>query len=289
MRSLRAKRVLITGAAQGIGRETALRFAREGAALVLVDLQSETLGNTVDELRQAGTVTHGYQLDVTDFDAIELLRQQIAAEVGTIDVLVNNAGTVYGGPFLDVPWAKHLQTYRVNTLGLVAMSHAFLPQLIAQPESHLVNIASACGLVGLPFGSTYASSKWSVIGFSESLRLELKKQGHRHVGVTSVCPSVVNTALFRGTTPPKTTRVLQPAYLADRIVRAVLANRAFVMEPALVRLSPLLRGLLPLRVFDWLSEVFGTTTAMATWAGSTKSELQHPATNAPRELEASRK
>ena len=88
---------------------------------------------------------------------------------GPIDVLVNNAGLVFGGAFLDVPLERHLTTYRVNTLGLVAMTHAFLPDLMAGRDGHVVNVASASGFIGLPFGATYASSKWAVLGFSELL------------------------------------------------------------------------------------------------------------------------
>ena len=131
-----------------------------------------------------------------------------------MDVLVNNAGIVHGGPFLDVPVERHLATYRVNVLGLVAVTHAFLPDLIASADSHLVNIASASGYIGLPHGSTYASSKWAVIGFSESLLLELELHGHRHVHVTTVCPSYVTTGLFDGARAARTTSLLSPERLA---------------------------------------------------------------------------
>lgn len=274
MRTLRGKRVLITGAAQGIGRQTALRFAREGADILVVDLRREQLPAVTAEIEALGVNAHAYVLDVTDFDSIPELRQRILADVGPIDVLINNAGTVFGGAFLEVPWEKHALTYNVNTLGVAAMAYYFLPDLISRPEGHLVNIASAAGLVGLPFGSTYASSKWSVIGLSESIRLELKRLGQGHVGVTCVCPSVVNTTLFAGTTPAKTTKVLDPAFLADRICAATLANKPFVMEPFLVRMTPLLNGILPQRLRDWMFDWFGASRAMETWQGHTKGELE---------------
>lgn len=274
MRTLRGKRVLITGAAQGIGRQTALRFAREGADILVVDLRRDQLPAVTAEIEALGVKAHAYVLDVTDFDSIPELHDRIQADLGPIDVLINNAGTVFGGAFLEVPWDKHLLTYNVNTLGVAAMAYHFLPDLIARPEGHLVNIASAAGLVGLPFGSTYASSKWSVIGLSESLRLELKRLNKGHVGVTSVCPSVVNTTLFAGTTPAKTTKVLDPAFLADRICQAVLKNKPFVMEPFLVRLTPFFNGVLPQRVCDWMFDWFGASRAMETWQGYTKSAIE---------------
>jgi all-trans-retinol dehydrogenase (NAD+) len=177
---------------------------------------------------------------------------------------------VHGGPFIDVPLERHIQTYGVNTLGLVAMTHAFLPDLIASSEGHLVNISSASGFIGLPFGATYASSKWSVIGFSESLRLELDTLGHRHVGVTTVCPSYVSTGLFDGARPPLTTRFVTPEKIAALTVAAIKSNRAFVLTPWLVKLTPLLKGILPRRLFDMVTGLLGATGGMQDWKGRTK-------------------
>ena len=115
-------------------------------------------------------------------------RERINADGGPIEVLVNNAGTVFGGYFLDVPLDRHLTTLAVNLLGVVIVTHAFLPDLIDRPDAHLVNIASVAALRRRVRGSTYASSKWGVIGFSESIELELREQGNAHVHVTTVCP-----------------------------------------------------------------------------------------------------
>ena len=210
MRDLTNKRVLVTGAAGGIGRETSMAFARAGAEIVLTDLAEEQAGGVAEEIRSAGGKASAYALDVTDPAALTELRERIHDEAGPVDVIVNNAGVVFGGSFLDVPLEKHLLTYKVNTLGLVATTHVFLPDLIGRQEGHVVNIASASGFIGLPYGTTYASSKWSVIGFSESIRLELADLGHRHVGVTAVCPSYVDTGMFDGVRPPLMTRLLTP-------------------------------------------------------------------------------
>src|SRR5512144_1348418 len=189
MRTLQGKRALVTGGASGIGKAIAERLAAHGAELVLVDLNDETLHLAAAELSRGGARVKTYVLDVTDPSRITGLKEQIARDLGPIDVLVNSAGLVFGGGFLDVPLEKHLTTYRVNTLGLVAMTHAFLPDLIKGTDGHVVNVASASGYIGLPFGATYASSKWAVIGFSESLALELELQGQGHVHVTTICPS----------------------------------------------------------------------------------------------------
>ncbi|HXV75356.1 MAG TPA: SDR family NAD(P)-dependent oxidoreductase [Candidatus Polarisedimenticolaceae bacterium] len=267
MSELTGKRVLITGGAQGIGLEMGIQFAGAGAAVVLADLDEARL----DEARAAVEVVGGEvwtgTVDVTDPASIATLRERVAAEAGPVDVLVNNAGVVFGGPFADVPLEQHFRTFQVNTLGVVAMTHAFLPDLVARPEAHLVNIASASGFIGLPHGSTYASSKWAVIGFSESIRAELKLIGQDHVRVTIVCPSFIGTGMFAGASPPKTTSLLEPEFVARKVVEAVEHDTLYVLEPWLVKLTPILRDLLPTRLFDKLGSALGASTSMTGWTG----------------------
>jgi all-trans-retinol dehydrogenase (NAD+) len=267
MRTLQGKRALVTGGASGIGKAIAARLAANGAELVLVDLNDEALHLAAAELSRGGARVKTYVLDVTDTSRITGLKEQIARDLGPIDVLVNNAGLVFGGGFLDVPLEKHLTTYRVNTLGLVAMTHAFLPDLIKGTDGHVVNVASASGYIGLPFGATYASSKWAVIGFSESLSLELELQGHGHVHVTSVCPSYVRTGLFDGAKAPLFTRLLTADRVADLTVRAILGDKPQVRTPWLVPATPILKALLPFRLFYKAAAILGVNTSMMEWRG----------------------
>lgn len=267
MQTLNGKRVLITGAASGIGKALAEKFAARGAELLLVDLNEAALAAAAKEIGAGGTKVRTYKLDVTDTPGILALCDQVHRDGGPIDVLVNNAGLVFGGGFLDVPLEKHLMTYKVNTLGVVAMTHAFLPDLIGRPDAHLLNTASASGFIGLPYGTTYASSKWSVIGFSESIALELELQGHRHVHVTALCPSYVTTGLFDGAKAPLLTPLLTADRVADKAVRAVLANRFYVKMPWLVALTPPLKGLLPFRMFNAVAGILGANTSMMQWKG----------------------
>lgn len=245
----------------------ALEFARAGAAVVLTDRDGDALPEAADEVAAAGGQAAVWTLDVTDVPRIRQVREELLAHGGPLDVLVNNAGVVFGGAFLDVPLEEHLRTYRVNTEAVAAVAHVFLPDLVARPEAHLVNIASASGFIGLPFGSTYASSKWAVIGLSESLRLELRELGHRHVGVTTVCPSYIDTGMFHGVGVPRGTRMLRPQRLAQKVLRAVERNRPFVITPAMANLAPALRGVLPLALLDAVGSVFGASTSMRSWRG----------------------
>jgi short-subunit dehydrogenase len=277
MTDLQDKRVLITGGAQGIGLEMALKFAGRGAEIVIADLNEAKLGEATAKIEAAGAAAWGFPVDVTDPASIATLRARIAAEAGPIDVLVNNAGVVFGGPFIETPLERHFKTYEVNVLGVVAMTHAFLSDLIDRPESHIVHISSASGLVGLPFGSTYASSKWAVIGFSESIRAELRLLGHKHVHSTVVCPSYIGTGMFEGAEAPKATSILDPTRLAEKVVRGVERNRVHVLEPWIVKITPLLRELLPTAIYDKVAHLFGADTSMAQWTGhggSAKPEAQ---------------
>jgi short-subunit dehydrogenase len=267
MKTLSGKRALVTGGASGIGKAIAERLAAAGAELVLVDLNDAALRSVAEELQQRGIRVRTYVLDVTDTSRITGLKEEVGRDLGRIDLLVNSAGLVFGGGFLDVPLEKHLTTYRVNTLGLVAMTHAFLPDLIAGPDGHIVNVASASGYIGLPFGATYASSKWAVLGFSESLALELELQGHGHVHVTSICPSYVTTGLFDGAKAPFMTRLLTADRVAEATVRAVLADKPTVRMPWLVPVTPIMKALMPFRLFYRMAALLGVNTSMMQWRG----------------------
>ncbi len=242
-------------------------FAREGAEVVLTDLDDDGLAVAREQLESSGARCRTYRLDVTDADAIAEVKEALHQDAGKIDILVNNAGVVFGGPFLDVPLDKHRLTYRVNVEGVVAVTHAFLGDVIASPRGHVVFIASASGYVGLPNGATYASSKWAAIGFAESIRAELKHLGHRKAGVTTVCPTYIDTGMFEGAAPPKTTKLLDPVKLADKVIDAVKHRRVWVREPWIVKITPFLKHGLPTPVSDFLSEAFGASSSMDSWHG----------------------
>ena len=145
MSKLDGKRVLITGGARGIGLEMAIKFAGRGAEVVIADINEQKLTEAKAKIEALGVAAWGFPVDVTNPASIASLRAQVAAEVGPIDVLVNNAGVVFGGPFTETPLDHHFKTYEVNVLGVVAMTHAFLPDLVDRPEAHLVNISQRVG------------------------------------------------------------------------------------------------------------------------------------------------
>lgn len=283
MDDLAGKRVLITGAARGIGLDMAIAFAEAGAGVALADRDAAALTEAESAVRVLGVPTLAVELDVTSPAAIEAAALAIENDLGPIDVLVNNAGIVHGGALTAVPLERHLATMRVNCDGVIAMTHRFLPGLIARPEAHLVTIASASAFVGLPYGTSYAASKWAALGFTESVRAELRELGHDHVGVTAVCPSYIGTGMFDGVQAPAATRMLEPEFVAGRVVEAVLAGEPYVLEPWLVKLTPALKGVLPTALWDALGSALGVTDSMASWKGREESSGKDPRRTTPSE------
>ena len=266
---LAGKRVLITGAGHGLGRAIALDFARAGSEVIVTDREGSRVEAVVAEIRGMGFNATGYAFDVTQSEQIIAVRDQLHRERGRIDVLVNNAGTVFGGEFGIVPLDRHLATIAINLSGLVAVTHAFLPGLISRPESRLVNIASAAAVLALPMATTYAASKWGVLGFSESLREELRQLGHRHVRVSTICPSYISTGLFEGAKPARLTSLLTPESVARAVRRAAERGTEFVMLPRSARLLYSVASLMPRTFYSWICRRLGVTTSMTQWRGRT--------------------
>lgn len=256
-------RVLITGAGRGLGFAIASAFAGAGAKVVVTDLDADRVRDAAAKLPGAC----GYALDVTCPEQIADVRARLAAEHGPIDVLVNNAGVVFGGPFLDVPIGKHQATVNVNLSGVLAVTHAFLPDLLARPAGHLVNVASASAVIALPNATTYAATKWAVLGFTESLQEELRLLGRRNVVVTAVCPGYITTGLFDGADPGALAGWLTPEKVAGAVVRAVQARREFVMLPFVLRAMYGLCAGLPRTWYKGLCRALGVSRSMSGWQG----------------------
>ncbi len=220
-------RILITGAGAGIGALMAEEFAKQGAEVIVTARRISAAREVADRIKATG----GKAPLCTGCEQDRLHRQiprQAACEVGPITGLINNAGVVFGGEFEQVSLEQHLNTFRINTEGLMATSHAFIEDLIQAKEGYLVNIASASAFVGLPYGSTYAASKWAVVGFSESIRLELDVRKIKHVHVTTVCPSYISTGMFDGVKTPMFTPMLTPGKVVNSIIKGMQKKTALL-------------------------------------------------------------
>ncbi|MEM6298205.1 MAG: SDR family oxidoreductase, partial [Bacteroidota bacterium] len=223
MSKIKNKTVLITGGAAGIGKLMGkLCLEAEGASkLVIWDINEEAMAATKAEF--SDYEVHTYKVDVSNQHMIEETAQKVLEEVGTVDILFNNAGIVVGKRFEEHTHGDIEKTIAINVTALMHIAREFLPAMLEQGSGHIINIASAAGMVGNPKMSVYAGSKWAVIGWSESLRLELealKKDLH----VLTVMPSYINTGMFDGVKAPMLTPFLEPDDISKRIIKAVKNN-----------------------------------------------------------------
>jgi len=271
MKDLKGKTAVVTGAAMGMGRDLSEKLLREGCAVALVDLRPDALRDAAEDLGRLGPC-RGYVCDISDRAAVYELAGRIEADMEPPAILVNNAGVVTAGPLLDLDDAAIERMIRVNLTALFWTCKAFLPAMLRRGEGHIVNIASAGGILALPNLSAYCASKFGVVGFTDSLRQEMRKM-RANVGVTMVCPNTVGTGMFEGSKMVAGTQLLKPEDVTSRVVEAIRRNRAMVAVPSVpVKLvTPLLKVLLPIRAMDWLNATLGMADANDTWTGRPRS------------------
>ena len=191
---------VITGAGSGIGRGIALAASRRGCHLCLADVNQDGLAETANMIR--GVRISTVKLDVTDRAATSALPQEVMAEHGRVDLLVNNAGVAIGGTFEQVAAEDFHCLLDVNFHSVVCLTCPFLPHLKASDSARIVNVSSLFGLIAPPGQTAYCASKFAVRGFSESLRKELEEE-RSTVGVTVVHPGGVNTSIARNARLPR--------------------------------------------------------------------------------------
>jgi short-subunit dehydrogenase len=193
MRELRGKTALVTGAASGIGRAIASRLAAEGVQLFLVDINEVGLAKVVDDLQREGAPVIGRRCDVAEPREISATVAEILSRWGGVDILVNNAGITYYGRTERMSAEHWDKLLRVNLLSHIQFTRELLPSLLARPQAHVLNVCSMFGLVGMPKLAAYTTTKFAMVGFSDSLRAEYGREG---LGVTALCPGFVDTNLF---------------------------------------------------------------------------------------------
>ena len=230
-------RIMITGAGSGLGREIALRWAREGWQLALGDINPEGLEETLALVREAGGDGFTQRCDVRDYSQLTAFAQACEARLGGIDVVVNNAGVASGGFFSDLSLEDWDWQLSINLMGVIKGCKAFLP-LLERSQGRIINIASLAALMQAPAMSNYNVAKAGVVALSESLLVELQPQG---IDVHVVCPSFFQTNLldsFRGPDPAMKAQVgklldsspISAADIADYIF-AEVAKGSFLILP----------------------------------------------------------
>jgi NAD(P)-dependent dehydrogenase (short-subunit alcohol dehydrogenase family) len=232
------QKILITGAGSGIGRATALAFAKEGAHIIAVDVGTASVKETAELITAKGGSCETHTADVSSEKAMRSLADMVHAAHGAIDVLVNNAGIGASGRFLETSIETWDKVHAVNVRGVMLGCKLFIPAMVERGHGHVVNTASMAGYFAAPDLPVYAASKFAVLGFSEALRMDLKDQG---IGVTAICPGVINTNIVATTVAEGASAKWQegavafykkrnygPEKVASAIVDAVRHNRAVV-------------------------------------------------------------
>ncbi|HLR16989.1 MAG TPA: SDR family NAD(P)-dependent oxidoreductase [Alcanivoracaceae bacterium] len=260
-------RVLITGSGTGIGALLAKELARQGAEVIVTARRQAAADEVANAIIAEGNKAYAMTLDVNQTDSLPEFKQQLHTLAGPIDMLINNAGIVVGGNFEEVSLDDHLAIMQTNTLAPIAMTHLFMDDLAASERGHVVNVVSASAFLGLPWGSTYSASKWALLGFGESLRQEFQERGFKHLSVTSVCPSYIDTGMFDGVKSPLFTPMLTPEKVVASMVKGIQQKKALVIEPPIARGIGLLRNALPIPIWDRVAKFSGVSQSMRHWQG----------------------
>ncbi|MFQ5532567.1 MAG: SDR family oxidoreductase [Candidatus Methylomirabilales bacterium] len=246
--------VIITGASSGIGRETALHFAREKARVVLVARRQERLQDLEREIHGLGAEVLSIPTDVAQRDQVEAMVQQTLQRLGRVDVLVNNAGTGLIALVEETTPEDMEAILKVNFLGAFYGIHAVLPVMQKQASGHIINVSSIIGKRGVPLYGAYCASKFALLGLSESLRMELK---NTRIEISVICPVGTATEFHDAAKDPRGRKlgpkppVQTPAHVARAIIRCAKSPRPEMIVYPPARLLVVLNALSP-RLGDWV-------------------------------------
>ena len=251
------KVVLITGASSGIGKETAIEFAKLGATIVLVARRKDKLKQTTNELKKFDVTTLLCQCDVSKKDQVEKMANVVIEKFGTLDILVNNAGFAIYGSVSDLSVDEIESQMETNYFGMVYCVKNFLPTMLNKKSGHIVNVASVAASFGLPGIASYCASKFAMLGFSEGLKHELKGTG---VGITVVSPIMVRTSFFDHPSfkkmPKYSPTSLNSRTVAKTILRAANSPRLEIIVPSVVRGAVWLKNTFPYFINPILGKSF---------------------------------
>ena len=266
--SLRGRRIAITGAGRGIGLATAKALYQRGATIVIGDVDIESATTAAG---MVGPGAEAYPVDVSDYESFAAFHKQATADA-PIDVLINNAGIMPIGHFLDQSAERHRRAVEINVMGCINGMHLALPAMVERGSGHIINIASSAGKTPVPGGLTYCGTKAAVVALTETARVEYAVTG---VQFTCVMPSFTNTELIAGTSGLKFIPTAQPDDVAQAIVDAVSHPTADVFVPKII--GPILRTqpLIGRRLRDFINRQLGAYNTFLDFDPKARAEYQH--------------
>jgi short-subunit dehydrogenase len=258
-RILAGQSAAITGAARGIGKATAQALLRQGMRVAIGDVDVAAAEQTAAELGPAAIAA---PLDVTERDSFSAFLDRAEAQLGPLDVLVNNAGIMPVGRFVDEDDLTARRMVDINLHGVILGMKLALERMLPRDRGHVVNISSQAGKFGAPGGATYSATKHAVVGLTEAVRGELRLMG-AHVDLSYVMPFVVNTELGSGLGQARSMKVLQPTDVAEAIVEALQTGRVEVWVPKSTKRTFTVSQLLPRTLSEGMAHAMKADRVLA--------------------------
>ena len=251
------KIVLITGASSGIGKQTAIEFAKLGSNIILVARRKDKLQQVENELKKFNVTTLICSCDVSKKEQVEIMSKTVLEKFNSVDILVNNAGFAIYGSIFDLSIDDIKSQMETNYFGMIYCTKNFLPSMIKKKSAHIVNVASVAASFGLPGIASYCASKFAMLGFSEGLKHELKDTG---VGITVVSPIMVKTNFFEHPSfekmPKYSPTSLNSKTVAKAIVKAANSSRLEIITPSIIRIAVWLKQTFPYFINPILGKSF---------------------------------
>ncbi|KAE8631206.1 hypothetical protein XENTR_v10001107 [Xenopus tropicalis] len=246
--------VLITGSGHGIGRRTALEFAKHESILVLWDINQKGVEETADECRKLGATAYAFVVDCSTRNDIYRCAEKVKQDIGDVDILINNAGVVFGTEFLKLQDHQIEKTFSVNILAHFWTTKSFLSAMMKKDRGHIVTVASIAGQLGVPYLVDYCASKFGLVGFHESLTSELKLLGKDGVKTTCLCPVFVNTGFVQNPST-RVWPVLKTEDVVKCLMEGILTNKKMIIVPSSVKYSLIMNQFLPERVIATMTKM----------------------------------
>ncbi|TYB76164.1 SDR family oxidoreductase [Bizionia myxarmorum] len=268
MKNLKGKTVLITGGASGIGKIMTRLMLERQARVIIWDISQSNMDTTLTEFSN-NPALYSYKLDISNNQQVQETAIKVKQEVGVVDVIINNAGIIVGKFFHEHDEKEINSTMQINSLAPMHISKVFLEDMMQQNSGHICNIASSGGLISNPKMSVYAASKWALIGWSDSLRLEMKEL-KKDIHVTTIMPYYIHTGMFDGV--QSKIPILDPEAASLTIIKAIETNKRMVTIPGYIyRLTRFGQAIMSINMFDWFTgDVLGIYKTMEHFTGRKK-------------------